>query len=93
MNILVTKLTCVALSIALTGPAPGLRSGQARSEGPPAGLVRLELTERPWARAFRSILFGQDGPGLESAAAAAFVEAHRLDGCFPTLWPGANGAR
>ncbi len=80
MNTLITKLTCVALSIALTGPAPRLRSGQAWYEsGQPAGLARLELTEEAMGSSFSLVLFGPDRPGLESAAAAAFAEAHRLD--------------
>jgi FAD:protein FMN transferase len=63
---------CVALSVALTGPAWYEREQ-------PAGLTRLELTEEAMGSSFSLVLFGPDRPGLESAAAAAFAEAHRLD--------------
>ena len=63
---------CVALSVALTGPA-----WYGRDQ--PAGLARLELTEEAMGSSFSLVLFGPDRPGLESAAAAAFAEAHRLD--------------
>src|SRR5262245_29310763 len=69
---LTTRLTCVALSVALTGPAWDERDQ-------PAGLVRLELTEEAMGSSFSLVLFGPDRPGLESAAASAFAEAHRLD--------------
>jgi len=63
---------CVALSVALTGPAWYERDQQ-------AGLARLELTEEAMGSSFSLVLFGPDRSGLESAAAAAFAEAHRLD--------------
>ena len=63
---------CVALSVALTG-----RAGYER--GQPAGLARLEQTEEAMGSSFSLVLFGPDRTGLESAAAAAFAEAHRLD--------------
>lgn len=72
MNTLITKLTCVALSVALTGPA-------SHEKDQPARLARLELTEEAMGSSFSLVLFGPDRPGLESAAAAAFAEAHRLD--------------
>jgi thiamine biosynthesis lipoprotein len=72
MNTFITRLTCVALSVALTGPAWCERDQ-------PAGLARLELTEEAMGSSFSLVLFGPDRPGLESAAAAAFAEAHRLD--------------
>ena len=72
MNTLITSLLCVALSVALTGP-PWYERDQ------PAGLARLELTEEAMGSSFSLVLFGPDRPGLESAAAAAFAEAHRLD--------------
>ena len=72
MNTLITRLTCVALSVALTGPA-WYETNQ------PAGLVRLELTEEAMGSSFSLVLFGPDRAGLEAAAAAAFAEAHRLD--------------
>jgi FAD:protein FMN transferase len=63
---------CVALSVALTGPAWYQRDQ-------PAGLARLELTEEAMGSSFSLVLFGPDRPGLESAAVAAFAEVHRLD--------------
>jgi FAD:protein FMN transferase len=72
LNTLITKLTCVAVSVALTGPA-WYENDQ------PVGLARLELTEEAMGTSFSLVLFGTDRPGLESAAAAAFAEAHRLD--------------
>jgi len=69
LTTLITRLTCVALSVALTGP----------EQDQPAGLARLELTEEAMGSSFSLVLFGPDRPGLESAAAAAFAEAHRLD--------------
>lgn len=63
---------CVALSVALTGP-----SWYERDQ--PAGLARLDLTEEAMGSSFSLVLFGPDRPRLESAAAAAFAEAHRLD--------------
>ena len=45
----------------------------------PAGLARLELTEEAMGSSFSLVLFGPDRAGLESAAAAAFAEAHRLE--------------
>jgi thiamine biosynthesis lipoprotein len=72
LNTLITRLTCVAVSVALTGPA-WYENDQ------PAGLARLELTEEAMGTSFSLVLFGPDRPGLESAAAATFAEAHRLD--------------
>ena len=72
MNPFITRLTCVALSVALTGPAWDERDQSAE-------LARLELTEEAMGSSFSLVLFGPDRPGLESAAAAAFAEAHRLD--------------
>ena len=72
MNTLITRLTCVALSAALTGHA-----GYQRDQ--PAGLARLELTDEAMGSSFSLVLFGPDRAGLEAAAAAAFAEAHRLD--------------
>jgi FAD:protein FMN transferase len=72
LNTLITRLTCVALSVVLTGPAWD-ESNQ------PAGLARLELTEEAMGSSFTLVLFGPDRAGLEAAAAAAFAEAHRLD--------------
>ena len=72
MNTLIAKLTCVALAVALTGPAW-------YEKNQPARLARLELTEEAMGSSFSLVLFGPDRPGLESAAAAAFAEAHRLD--------------
>jgi thiamine biosynthesis lipoprotein len=72
LNTLITSLMCVALSVALTGPA-----WYARDQ--PAGPARLELTEEAMGSSFSLVLFGPDRPRLESAAAAAFAEAHRLD--------------
>jgi len=72
LNTFITKLTCVALSAALTGHAWYAR-------GQPAGLARLELTDEAMGSSFSLVLFGADRAGLESAAAAAFAEAHRLD--------------
>jgi FAD:protein FMN transferase len=72
LTTLITRLTCVALSVALTGPAWYERDQ-------PAGLARLELTEEAMGSSFSLVLFGPDRPGLESAAAAALAEAHRLD--------------
>jgi thiamine biosynthesis lipoprotein len=62
----------VALSAALTGP-PWYAMDQ------PAGLVRLELTEEVMGSSFSLVLYGPGRSDLESAAAAAFAEAHRLD--------------
>ena len=72
LNTLITSLTCVALSVALIGPASHERDQ-------PAALARLELTEEAMGSSFSLVLFGPDRQGLESAAAAAFAEAHRLD--------------
>jgi FAD:protein FMN transferase len=72
LNTLIAKLTCVALAVALTGPAW-------YEKDQPARLARLELTEEAMGSSFSLVLFGPDRPGLESAAAAAFAEAHRLD--------------
>ena len=72
MNTLITRLTCVALSVALTGHA-----GYQRDQ--PAGLARLELTDEAMGSSFSLVLFGPDRAGLEAAATAAFAEAHRLD--------------
>jgi thiamine biosynthesis lipoprotein len=72
VNSLVTSLICVALSVALTGPAWYQRDQ-------PAGLARLELTEEAMGSSFSLVLFGPDRPHLESAAAVAFAEVHRLD--------------
>ena len=72
LNTLITSLMCVALSVALTGPAWYERDQ-------PAGLARLELTEEAMGSSFSLVLFGPDRAGLEAAAAAAFAEAHRLD--------------
>ena len=72
MNTLITRLTCVALSVGLTGPARYERDQ-------PAGLARLELTEEAMGSSFSLVLFGPDPAGLKAAAAAAFAEAHRLD--------------
>jgi len=69
---LITRLTCVALSVALTGAAWYERDQR-------AGLARLELTEEAMGSSFSLVLVGPDRPGLEMAAAAAFAEAHRLD--------------
>jgi FAD:protein FMN transferase len=63
---------CVAVSVALTGPAWYERNQ-------PAGFARLELTEEAMGSSFSLVLFGPDRSVLESAAAAAFAEAHRLD--------------
>lgn len=63
---------CLALSVALTRPA-WYESVE------PAALARLDLTEEAMGASFSLVLFGPDRPGLESAAAAAFAEAHRLD--------------
>jgi FAD:protein FMN transferase len=83
LNTLVTRLTCVALSVALTGPA-----WYGRDQ--PAGLARLELTEEAMGSSFSLVLFGPDRPGLESAAAAAFAEAHRLDRLLSNYLPGSE---
>jgi FAD:protein FMN transferase len=72
LNTLITRLTCAALSVALTGPAWYERDQS-------AGLARLELTEEAMGSSFSLVLFGPDRAGLEAAAAAAFAEAHRLD--------------
>ena len=72
MNTLITSLICVALSVALTGPAW-------YEWDQPAGLARLELTEEAMGSSFSLVLFGPDRSVLESAAAAAFAEVHRLD--------------
>jgi thiamine biosynthesis lipoprotein len=72
LHTLITRLTCVAVSVALSGPAWYERDR-------PAGLARLELTEEAMGSSFSLVLFGPDRPALESAAAAAFAEAHRLD--------------
>jgi thiamine biosynthesis lipoprotein len=72
LNTLISRLTCVALSVALTGPAWYERDQ-------PAGLARLELTEEAMGSSFSLVLFGPDRASLEAAAAAAFAEAHRLD--------------
>jgi thiamine biosynthesis lipoprotein len=72
LNTRITSLLCVALSVAMTGPARYARDQ-------PAGLARLELTEEAMGSSFSLVLFGPDRPALESAAAAAFAEAHRLD--------------
>ena len=72
MNTLTTILTCVALSVALTGHA-WYESDQ------PVALARLDLTEEAMGSSFSLVLFGPDRAGLESAAASAFAEAHRLD--------------
>jgi len=63
---------CVALSVVLTRPAW-------YEKDQPAGLTRLELTEEAMGSSFSLILFGPNRAGLETAAAAAFAEAHRLD--------------
>ncbi len=63
---------CIAASVALTSP-----SWYTRDQ--PAALARLELTEEAMGSSFSLVLFGPDRPSLESAAAAAFAEAHRLD--------------
>jgi thiamine biosynthesis lipoprotein len=65
-------MTCVALSVVLTGHAWDERYQ-------PAGLARLELTQEAMGSSFSLVLFGPDLPALQSAAAAAFAEAHRLD--------------
>jgi FAD:protein FMN transferase len=72
LNTLITSLTCVALSVALTAHAWDERDQ-------PGGLARLELTEEAMGSSFSLVLFGPDRAGLEAAAAAAFAEAHRLD--------------
>jgi thiamine biosynthesis lipoprotein len=72
VNTLIAKLACVALAVALAGPAW-------YEQDPPARLARLELTEEAMGSSFTLVLFGPDRPGLEAAAAAAFAEAHRLD--------------
>jgi FAD:protein FMN transferase len=72
LNTLVARLTCVVLSVTLTGHA-WYETDQ------PAGLARLELTEEAMGSSFSLVLFGPDPPALQSAAAAAFAEAHRLD--------------
>ena len=72
VNTLITCLMCVAASVALTGPAWYERDQ-------PTGLARLDLTEEAMGSSFSLVLFGPDRPGLESAAAAAIAEAHRLD--------------
>jgi thiamine biosynthesis lipoprotein len=41
--------------------------------------ARLELTEEAMGASFSLVLVGPDRGGLESAAAAAFAEVHRLD--------------
>ena len=41
--------------------------------------ARLELTEEAMGSSFSLVLVGPDRAGLESAAAAAFAEVHRLD--------------
>ena len=41
--------------------------------------ARLELTEEAMGASFSLVLVGPDRAGLESAAAAAFAEVHRLD--------------
>jgi thiamine biosynthesis lipoprotein len=69
---LVGRLACVGLSVVLTGPVWN-KSDQ------PSGLQRLEQTEEAMGSSFSVVLFGPDRPRLESAAGAAFVEAHRLD--------------
>ena len=56
----------------LTGPAWFERNQ-------PAGLARLELTEEAMGSSFSLVLIGPDRADLESAATAAFAEAHRLD--------------
>ena len=65
-------MLCLAVSVALTDPG-----WDARDQA--AGLTRLELTEEAMGSSFSLVLFGPDRPALESAAAAAFTEAHRLD--------------
>jgi thiamine biosynthesis lipoprotein len=72
LKTLLTSPLCVALSVVLTGPAWYERDQ-------PPGLARLELTEEAMGSSFSLVLFGPDRPGLESAAAAALAEAHRLD--------------
>ena len=72
LNTCIAGVLCIAASIALTGPAWYKRDQ-------PDGLARLELTEEAMGSSFSLVLFGPDRPGLESAAAAAFAEAHRLD--------------
>ena len=56
--------TFVALSVAL-------------SQTP--GLARLDVTEDAMGSSFSLVLYGPDRASLESAAWAAFAEAHRLD--------------
>lgn len=73
MNTLTTHITsvlCIAASVALTSPY---------GRDQPAGLARLELSEEVMGSSVSLVLFGPNRPGLESAAAAAFAEAHRLD--------------
>ena len=43
------------------------------------GLTRLEVSEEAMGSSFSLVLYGPDRASLESAAAAAFAEAHRLD--------------
>jgi FAD:protein FMN transferase len=74
---------CVALSVALTGPVRYARDQS-------AGLARLERTEEAMGSSFSLVLFGPDRPGLESAAAAAFAEAHRLDRLLSNYRPGSE---
>jgi thiamine biosynthesis lipoprotein len=66
----ITSVLCIAASVALTSPY---------GSGQPAGLARLELTEEAMGSSFSLVLLGHDRPNLESAAAAAFAELHRLD--------------
>jgi FAD:protein FMN transferase len=56
-----------------------LAAAQWSAPGQSTGLARLELTEEAMGSSFSLVLFGPDRPGLESAASAAFAEAHRLD--------------
>jgi FAD:protein FMN transferase len=72
LKILITGVLCVALSVSSTGPVWYERDQ-------PAGLARLEVTEDAMGSSFSLVLFGPDRRRLESAAAAAFAEAHRLD--------------
>jgi thiamine biosynthesis lipoprotein len=49
------------------------------ASGQPGEPVRLETTEEAMGSSFSLVLVGPDRPRLESAAAAAFAEVHRLD--------------
>jgi thiamine biosynthesis lipoprotein len=62
------QLTCALVLAAAAGA-----SGQS------ANLVRLEKTEDAMGASFSLVLVGPDRNILESAAAAAFAEVHRLD--------------